>query len=79
MSKCDNMKKSICSAKKGTMKFLKSEWDVKDKSMIMAVSVMAGIMIGFMLSPIKGGLFSNNKIICDNTTNYIEDEEIDEI
>lgn len=79
MKKCDEAKKCMCNIRKNVMKFLDSDWDMKDKSMVIAIVMMAGIIIGFLISPIKGGLVSNNRIGCNNTDiKGIEDEEDDE-
>lgn len=79
MSKCDKAKKCMCSAKKNTIKFFRSDWSMKDKSMVVAIALMAGIIVGFLVSPVKGGVFSNNKFGCGNTADDFEDEEIDDI
>ncbi len=78
MSKCDKAKECMCSARKSTMKFLNSNWDAKDKSMVVAIAVMVGIIVGLLLSSIKGGICSNNKIACGNTAVCdLEDDEDD--
>lgn len=76
MKKCDDVKKCMCNIRKNMVKFFNSSWDMKDKSMVVAIAMMSGIIVGFLISPIKGGLISNNKIGCNNTDiKGIEDED----
>ncbi len=78
MMNCDNAKKCICKTKKNVEDFFEADWGKKEKSMVISIAVLFGIIIGFMLSPIKKGIFSNNKIVTDNTIvepDYEESED----
>lgn len=82
MKNCDEIKKNLNSACKGAKKFMNSNWDAKDKTMVVTIALLAGIIIGFLVSPVKNGMFSNNRIGCGNTAigtddedDYYEDEE----
>ena len=78
MKKCDKVMKCMCDVKKDTIKFLESDWDTKEKSMVVIIAMLLGIIIGFMISPVKKGFFSGNKVNCDNTAIDTDGEDFDE-
>lgn len=40
--------------------FFDYEWSLLDKKLITATAFLLGIMIGFMLSPVKKGIYCGN-------------------
>ena len=70
-------KENMVKFKNGVAAFMGDDWDAKDKTLALLVAVLSGILIGVILSPIKGGIFSNNKIGCGNIGS-LGDEDFDD-
>mgnify|MGYP004445858195 CR=1 FL=1 len=46
--------------------FFKRDWTMSEKVLLAADLVLAGVLIGWLTSPLKGGMFSNNTINSNN-------------
>lgn len=55
--------------------FWKKDWTASEKLLLLADVLLAGVLIGWLTAPFKGGFFSNNRIRTINGT-YPEDEDI---
>ena len=40
--------------------FLHQDWTMTEKTLLIADLLLAGVLIGWLTAPFKGGLFSNN-------------------
>lgn len=60
-------------------KFLHQDWTITEKVLLIADLLLAGVLIGWLTAPFKGGLFSNNVFGSNNENFYdetdLEDEE----
>ena len=59
--------------------FLHQDWTMTEKILLIADLLLAGVLIGWLTAPFKGGLFSNNVFGSNNENFYdeadLEDEE----
>ena len=58
--------------------FLHQDWTMTEKTLLIADLLLAGVLIGWLTAPFKGGLFSNNVLGSNNENYYDEDEFEDE-
>ena len=58
--------------------FLHQEWSMTEKILLIADMFLAGVLIGWLTAPFKGGLFSNNVLGSNNENFYDEDDFEDE-
>ncbi len=57
--------------------FVKRTWSLEEKILLLADVLLVGVLLGWLTSPFKGGLFSNNIIGSQNSETY-EEEVLDE-
>lgn len=62
--------------------FLLRNWTMPEKALLLADVLLAGVLVGWLTSPFKGGFFSNNQInsnnegdVWDDTEEWEEEEE----
>ena len=58
--------------------FLHQDWTITEKVLLIADLLLAGVLIGWLTAPFKGGLFSNNVFGSNNENFYDEDDFEDE-
>lgn len=59
--------------------FMTSDWTLTEKVLLLADVLLAGVLIGFLLSPVRNGigLFSNN-LLGTNFSNNHDDDGVEE-
>ena len=59
--------------------FFQKDWSMPEKVLLLTDVLLAGVLIGWLTSPLKNGIFSNNKVtsITGSTGNedIFEEEE----
>lgn len=60
--------------------FMTSDWTLTEKALLLADVLLAGVLIGFLVSPIRNGigLFSNN-LMGTNFSNNHDNDGVNEI
>lgn len=55
--------------------FLLRNWTMPEKVLLLTDVLLAGVLVGWLTSPLKGGFFSNNLIHSNNEGDIWEDTE----
>ncbi|MGI6017500.1 MAG: hypothetical protein ACOX8M_01620 [Marvinbryantia sp.] len=60
--------------------FFQKDWSLPEKILLLTDVLLAGVLIGWLTSPLKSGIFSNNKVtsITGSTGNedIFEEDEV---
>lgn len=65
--------------KEKVLEFLKRDWTLEEKILLGVDVLLAGVLLGWLTSPFKGGMFSNNTIASSfGTEDYTIEEEGEE-
>lgn len=61
--------------------FMNSDWTLTEKILLLADVLLAGVLIGFLISPIRNGigLFSNNLMGTNFSNNHDNDSDNEEV
>ena len=58
--------------------FMWQDWTMTEKVLLIADLLLAGILIGWITAPFRGGWFNNNVLGSNNEGYYDDSEEEDE-